>query len=424
MDPAQGRLLAALAAAVVGAQACGFFHVREQQAKIDALCSIEGSVRVDDGGQAPLVVLLARLTGEDPARRDSWQLADHFVLERAGRWAFAAGTGRYALAAFADLNGDLVYQPSEPFLRLDPAQSLTCTAGQSFRELSLVVPARGRQRDSDTLDVAKLQARTVQDQLSTTLGQVTAVGETATLSDARFSEANAENGLWRPFDFLFDARAGVYFLQPYDAKKVPVLFVHGINGTPRNFETLIARLDRSRFQPWVYYYPSGAHLDAVADHLAQTIGKLQLRYDFDELPVVAHSMGGLVARGFLQRYGAAGGRARTPLFISLSTPWSGHRAAEIGVRTSPVVVRVWEDMAPGSQYLSTLFAPTSPLPAGTAYHMFFTINDQTVAPASQLRREAQREAVRIYGFDESHMGVLGNAEVSVLINALLAKAAP
>jgi hypothetical protein len=53
--------------------------------------------------------------------------------------------------------------------------------------------------------------------------------------------------------------------------------------------------------------------------------------------------------------------------------------------------------------------------------MFFTINDQTVAPASQLRREAQREAVRINGFDESHMGVLGNAEVSVLINALLAQ---
>ena len=402
-------------------QACGFLHVREQQAKLDAVCGIEGSVRVDDGRQAPLVVLLARQTGEDPARRDSWQLADHFVLERAGRWTFAAGAGRYALAAFADLNGDLVYQPNEPFLRIDPARRLACTAGEAFRDQALVVPARGRRPDSDTLDIAKLQARTFQDQLHTTLGQATAIGETAALSDARFSEEQAESGLWRPFDFLFDARPGVYFLQPYDAKKVPVLFVHGINGTPRNFEQLIARLDRDRFQPWVYYYPSGAHLGVVADHLAQTVEKLQRRYGFDQLPVVAHSMGGLVSRGFLQRYHAAGGRVRTPLFVSLSTPWSGHRAAELGARTSPVVVRVWIDMSPGSEYLTSLFA--SPLPAGTAHHLFFTINDQTVTPASELRSEAQREAARLYGFDESHMGVLGSAEVSALINKLLLETA-
>jgi pimeloyl-ACP methyl ester carboxylesterase len=331
-------------------QGCGYFHVREQQAKLDAACSVEGSVRAEGGRQAPLVVLL-------------------------------------------------------------PAQLLTCRAGEAFGDLALVVPAHGRRADSDTLDIARLQARTFQ----------AAIGETAALSDARFSEENAENGLWRPFDFLLDAHPGVYFLQPYDASKIPVLFVHGISGTPRDFEPLIARLDRSRFQPWVYYYPSGAHLGAVADHLAQAVEKLQRRYGFDDLPVVAHSVGGLVSRGFLQRYHALGGRLRTPLLVSLSTPWNGHRAAELGVRLSPVVVRVWVDMSPGSDYLTSLFA--SPLPAGTAHHLFFTTNDRTVTPASQLRLQAQREAARVYGFDESHMGVLGNAEVSVLINDLLWRAA-
>src|SRR5207244_1834877 len=129
-----------------------------------------------------------------------------------------------------------------------------------------------------TLDISALQVRSFSDQLDLSLGQVTAVGEVVALSDPRFDQKVAEDGLWRPFDFLFKGRPGIYFLEPYDARKLPVLFVHGINGTPTNFGPLIEHLDRERFQPWVYYYPSGAALPNVADHLAQTMRKLQRQY--------------------------------------------------------------------------------------------------------------------------------------------------
>ena len=159
------------------------------------------------------------------------------------------------------------------------------------------------------------------------LAQVTAIGEVSNLSDPRFDQAIAEDGLWRPFDFLFKGHPGIYFLGAYDSTKTPVLFVHGINGTPQNFKTLIERLDRRRFQPWVYYYPSGAALPQVADHLTQTMRKLQVQYGFASFAVVAHSMGGLVSRGFLQRYREGGGGAAVPLFVSISTPWDGHKGA-------------------------------------------------------------------------------------------------
>ena len=99
------------------------------------------------------------------------------------------------------------------------------------------------------MDIAALQARSFSEQLELSLGQVTAVGEVANLGDPRFDEAVAEDGLWRPFDFLFK----------------------GHPGHRANFRTLIERLDRRRFQPWAYYYPSGASLPAVADHLTQTM---------------------------------------------------------------------------------------------------------------------------------------------------------
>jgi pimeloyl-ACP methyl ester carboxylesterase len=219
----------------------------------------------------------------------------------------------------------------------------------------------------------------------------------------------------------------VYFLEPYDRRKIPVLFVHGINGSPANFTYLIEHLDRRRFQPWVYYYPSGVHLAAIADHLNQTMAKLELRYRFPRFAVVAHSMGGLVSRGFILRHAQTAKAERIPLYVTLSTPWQGHKGAEIGIKYSPAVVRVWIDMAPGSDYLKSLFA--SPLPAGMAHHLVFTFKgsasgesgDGVVTVASQMYPEAQREAVRLYGFDDTHDGVLSNKDASALLNDLLAR---
>lgn len=404
-------LLAALSA-------CGMLAVKEQQQKIDAVCSIGGRVEAERKDAAPIIVVLARRVGE------KWQIADHFVLEGPGLWQLRASAGSYGLAAFQDLNRDLKLQPDEPFLAND---ALTCSPGERRTDLVLRIPAGGRSQYAGTIDIAALQARSFNEQLDISLGQVTAVGEVASLSDARFDAAIAEDGLWRPFDFLFKGYPGVYFLGAYDSTKVPVLFVHGINGSPQNFSPLIERLDRSRFQPWVYYYPSGAALTSVADHLTQTMRKLQLQYGFTRFAVVAHSMGGLVSRGFLQRYVGGGGRAAVPLFVSIATPWDGHKAAALGVRTAPAVVRVWIDMSPGSRYLQSLYEKE----LGVPHYLLFTFkqdggmslgeaSDGAVTVASQLRDAAQRGATRVEGYNETHMSVLESATVAQRVNALLA----
>ena len=115
-----------------------------------------------------------------------------------------------------------------------------------------------------------------------------------------------------------------------------------------------------------------------------------------------------------------------PLFVSIATPWGGHKAAETGVKTAPAVVRVWIDMSPGSEYLKSLYARDP----GVPHYLLFTFrqggvslgeaNDGAVTVASQLRAEAQQGAVRIEGFNETHMSVLESAAVSERLNALLA----
>jgi pimeloyl-ACP methyl ester carboxylesterase len=163
----------------------------------------------------------------------------------------------------------------------------------------------------------------------------------------------------------------------------------------------------------------------VADHLEHTIERLQARQHFEAMAIVAHSMGGLVARAFILRHAKTAPAEAIPLFVTISTPWDGHAAAE----RVPRVVNLWRDIVPGSDYLNSLFA--APLPVTTRHYLLFTFNrktssfgvsnDHTVTVASQLRTAAQREAVRVIGFDDTHEGVLRNADVALLLDRLLAE---
>lgn len=441
------KITGLLSAGLTGLVICGCVmldigNVPQQQKMIDSACRIEGSVRPEgEGADArSLVVVLARLTGDDPGRRDAWQVADHFVLEQAGRWAFSAGAGTYGIVAFEDANANLVYEPGEPWLRMDPGKPIACKGGEQFKDIALTIPRKGNPREEGSIDVTALQVRSSDRQLQATLGEVTAVGEITTLDDPRFTDEVGVIGLWRPFDFLFEYRPGIYFLEPFDPKKIPVLFVHGITGHPANFRSLVGRLDRSRYQPFLYFYPSGGHLGVIADHLAQTMMKLEPRHGFRRFYVVAHSMGGLTARGFILRHKALAPRVDIPLFISLSTPWAGHKGATYGVEMSPAVVRVWYDMAPGSGYLHGLYysdPETRKLPLtlapGTGHHLLFSFrssstvnigeaNDDTVTVASQLLWQAQRDAVRVYGFEENHMSILDSEVALDLVGEIMDKA--
>jgi pimeloyl-ACP methyl ester carboxylesterase len=253
------------------------------------------------------------------------------------------------------------------------------------------------------------------------------IGNIASLDSPLFSRERAELGLWTPFEFVEDGGAGIYFLEPWDPERVPVLFVHGINGSPRDFTALIEALDKERYQVWVLSYPTGLRLSWVARGMYQFLDVLRHQYEFDELHVVAHSMGGLVSRGAVNL--CAQNRKCTYLasYTTISTPWSGVDSASNGVKWAPTVVPVWRDLDPGSEYVTTLF--DTDLPEDLPYHLLFGYRHDTVFGAessdgviklrSQLRHEAQANAVSIRGYDEGHTSILENEAVLATVFGIL-----
>ena len=117
-------------------------------------------------------------------------------------------------------------------------------------------------------------------------------------------------------------------------------------------------------------------------------------------------------------------------YITVSTPWGGIASAGAGVKYSPAVIPVWNDLAPDGDYLRTLF--DRPLPDDLPHYLLFgfrlesffntTSSDGVIPLSSQLRDAAQQQATRVRGFDEGHVSILDSAAVIDKLNSILRNA--
>jgi triacylglycerol esterase/lipase EstA (alpha/beta hydrolase family) len=95
-------------------------------------------------------------------------------------------------------------------------------------------------------------------------------------------------------------KTGLYFLEPYDPTRIPVVFVHGLMSSPYTWVKTINGLQqdpevRKRYQPWVFGYPTGSPILYSALRLREELAKVDKVYP-NHLPyvVVGHSMGGML----------------------------------------------------------------------------------------------------------------------------------
>lgn len=98
----------------------------------------------------------------------------------------------------------------------------------------------------------------------------------------------------------YPAQIGLYFLQPYDPDRIPLVFVHGLFSTPFTWVQTINGLQadpeiRKHYQFWVFAYPTGYPILYSALRLRQELARVDQAYpNHKPFVVVGHSMGGML----------------------------------------------------------------------------------------------------------------------------------
>jgi pimeloyl-ACP methyl ester carboxylesterase len=384
---------------------CAFVSLKKEVAEIEQSYALSGRVVSDVSAGDLVVVLLYR--DDDPGP----SLHQATISLETGDFSTIVGEGTYFLAAFVDENQNLRHDAKEPFGffgRPDPIAvgKKAYSGGNGGKENPNIRIRKGAIWPAILPESGDTQSMLVR--------SFARIGEIKSLSDALFSAENGQFGYWRPLSFLKQHGFGIFFLGPYRRDRIPVLFVHGAAGTPADWRAQIESIDREQFHPWVFFYPSGFRLDDIASGLSGLVKRLHEVHGFDTLIVVAHSMGGLVSRAMILKHAAAGEEDYIRTFVSVSTPWAGHRAAAAGVNHAPEAIPSWHDMVPGSPFIGNVL--DNPLPSKTRHILFFSFrgdcspfmanNDGAVELSSQLDYRVQKGAVKIFGFDEDHTGIL------------------
>ncbi|MCL6418150.1 alpha/beta hydrolase [Aestuariirhabdus haliotis] len=329
------------------------------------------------------------------------------IISRPGHISTVFPKTTVHVVAFSDLNGDLDWQEGEPYSFVERNEF-------ELNENRLLVL-----QPQEVGPILPANLRAYLDLIPVKLGAI------VDIDDPIIGEKIGKAGLFEPLTSLQTGKMGYYFLQPYDGDKQVIFMVHGMSGYPAQFKHIISHIDRQRFQVLLLAYPSGFPLEQLSSGIENAMNILQHRYEFERVHVIAHSMGGLITRRWLQRCQES---QRCPLlgeYITVSTPWLGHEAAATGAKMSSP--KVWKDMSPGSEFLQRINSIEKrirvPHTLVFSYQstgvMNTEANDGSVTLASQLSYPIQKQVNQQLGIRESHVGVLSNTELFELINRRL-----
>jgi triacylglycerol lipase len=218
------------------------------------------------------------------------------------------------------------------------------------------------------------------------------------------------------FDGLSPEQRGL-FHQGVEAAETPILLVHGIVDNHSIFSRLDHTLRRRGFRT-VSAYDYGLltrDIPAASMLLGEAIEKIAANSGYERIHVVGHSLGGLMARYYVQRLG---GDARVHTLVTLGTPHQGTQLA----RALPLVPLV-RQLTPGSPVIRELAEPAPG--CRTPFIAFHTDLDQLVVPSRSARIEhpdlnASNVAVRGVG----HLSMPNNSKLALAIAAALAELPP
>lgn len=149
----------------------------------------------------------------------------------------------------------------------------------------------------------------------------------------------------------------------------PVILLHGLFHNRAIWFLMKQRLERCGFVVVTVNLPPWHDIETLARRLAETVEDTAIALDVERVDLVGHSMGGVLARYYVQM---KGGAQRVGRCVLLATPNAGSKLAPFAL--SPLGRLVM----PGSEFLEALNA--APWPKGVLCTAIYSRHDNIVLP--------------------------------------------
>ncbi|NOI66663.1 alpha/beta hydrolase [Vibrio sp. 99-8-1] len=393
---------------------CSYIGLTQDVELLNHSASISGVV-VSHESDTPIVITLNKVIGKNV------ELEEFVTTFPNDLFRFTVAEGNYYLFAFEDPNKNFTLDESERIAFYGSPSLLKLAPDENVDNVTLQLLSANKAKQALPHIYSPESPYKPVNHQNNLLGKV--------VTSSYFEPTIGRLGMWEPVKFHEMGNSGIFFLNEYSPNKIPVLFIHGMSGSGYDWLYLANELDKNIFQPWIVQYPSGIDLELSSKMLHQSVTELAIRFDVSEIKVVAHSMGGLVSKSFINHvFSSKNQQPNISSFITISTPWAGHDSAKNGIQYMPVAVPSWINIAPNSKFLHHLKAVS--LREHLLFHLFFSYRDNpnlisskntdgVVSMESQLMTEMQDDAISVYGLNEDHTSILKSPIMAKKLNEAL-----
>lgn len=192
----------------------------------------------------------------------------------------------------------------------------------------------------------------------------------------------------RPFGW---ANANTTRLEP--GSLPPVILLHGLLQNRSCLFWLQHRLKQAGFKNVLSINtPPWRDLETLTEVLSRKVDEVRIAHQVEKVHLVGHSMGGMIARNYVQ---LRGGAPRVDCCITLGSPHGGSKLAPFAVS------QMGKSLLPNSDFLTQLNA--APKPSEGRMIAIYSRHDNIILPATNARLEMADMNIELEGMGHTSM---------------------
>ncbi len=200
--------------------------------------------------------------------------------------------------------------------------------------------------------------------------------------------------------------------QATQRNETPVLLLHGLFANQACWFWFKRQLKRQGFKNIITMNLSSWHNEEVlTELLAKQIDELRHKLGVNKVHLVGHSMGGIIARNYVQ---LRGGHDKVEQLVCLGSPHHGSKLATFSIEP------LGKLLIPGSGFLQRL--NSAPIPENVQLTNIYTNKDNMVLPNSN-NHLAWGKAIELDGMGHTSL-IYRNSPIAATIAALRTEAKP